>query len=114
MRFTVEKWFLLVIHPLTKSPKQRGELRAEGRVGGERVADVPITPRVPVGHASRVLSSACDPNRGDWGKSEAKLQIPAISSGRTICYQNLPLSDEILLLFRHDDQTDQVLKSFIF
>ena len=71
MRFTVEKWFLLVIHPLTKSPKQRGELRAEGRVGGERVADVPITPRVPVGHASRVLPSACDPNRDDWGESEA-------------------------------------------
>ena len=93
---TVEKWFLLMIHPLTKSLKQRGE----------RVADVPITPRVPFDHASRVLSSACDPNRGDWGKSEAKLQIPAISSGRTICYQNLPLSD--------DDQTDQILKSFIF
>ena len=103
-----------MIHPLTKSPKQRAELGAEGRVGGERVADVPITPRVPFDHASRVPSSACDPNRGDWGKSEAKLQIPAISSGRTICYQNLPLSDEILFSFGHEDRTDQILKSFIF
>ena len=74
---TVEKWFLLMIHPLTKSPKQRGE----------RVADVPITSRVPFDHASRVLSSACDPNRGDWGESEAKVQVPAVSSGPTICYQ---------------------------
>ena len=106
MRFTVEKWFLLVIHLLTKSPKQSGELAAEGRVGGERVADVPITPRVPFDHASRVLSSACDPNRGGWGKSEAKLQIPAISSGRTICYQSYPCPTKFY--FRSDMMIRQI------